>query len=180
MKNSIDDKITLGSKKTKRWVALATGLTLFAYGNAAPEESQPTLEHELQVYFDDLPGAAYSDISNARDDLLHNAFADAADRNDWIDKYEIEYNTLPEEDDRGYLMFTVIDWERSRTNFYTFSARAEYTDNDGVTHDLGVVRGQNTGITVNTTRDSGEMFAEVAESAIQKALDNLEEQLNIS
>lgn len=180
MKNSIDDKTTFRSKVAKRCVALATGLTLLTSALATPEEGETIAQQELQVYFDDLEGAALVEMSNARDDLLHNAFADAADRKEWIDDYEIEYNVLPDEEDSGYLIFRVIDWERSRTNFYSFSAKAEYVDNDGVTHDLGVVRGQNSGITVTTPRDAGEMFSDVAETAIKRALETLEEKLELS
>ncbi|MBD5779002.1 hypothetical protein IEN85_05820 [Pelagicoccus sp. NFK12] len=180
MNYSIDDKKPLRTKIAQRCVALATGLTLLTASIASPEGHESNETQALQVYFDDLEGATYTDISNARDDLLHNAFADAADRKEWIGEFDIEYNTLPDEDESGYLMFTVIDWERSRSNFYSFSARAEYVDNDGVTHDLGVVRGQNSGISVSTPRDAGEMFSEVAETAIKRALESLEDKLEIS
>lgn len=180
MKNSIDDKTTLRSRIAQRCVALATGLTLLTSAIASPDGQPMSEEKELQVYFDDLEAATYADFTNARDDLLHNAFADAADRKEWLGKFDIEYNSMPDKDNNGYLKFTVLDWERSRSNFYSFSARAEYVDNDGVKHDLGVVRGRNSGIAVTTPRDSGEMFSEVAETAILNALESLEEKLEIS
>lgn len=177
MKNSIDHKTTLPARLAQRCLAVATGLTLLSSAIAAPDGTDGDSARALQVYFDDLKGATYTGVSNARDDLLQNAFADAAARKDWIGEYEVDYNVLPEEEDTGYLIFTVLDWERSRTNFYSFGARAEYVDNDGTQHDLGVVRGQSSGISVITSRDAGEMFSEVAETAIRDALKTLKDTL---
>lgn len=170
-------------KSLPRLLALASSLPLLSLSAANPDaaiEAAKPSELELQVYFDDLAGAPFPTIGNVREDLLQNALSDAADRNEWIGDYDFEYNATPDADGRSYLAFTVLDWERSRTNFYRFSAKAEYVDPDGSIHPLGIFAGYESGISVTTKYDVGARFSEVAEKAINEALAALKDTIAMS
>lgn len=173
MKNITSATPTTLFKKTAA-VALTFVAALSLQAKPASEEAS------LKIYVNDLEGQAWSGLDNARDNLLHRAIDNVAERNDLIESYEFNYNETPEKSERDYLLITVTDWQRSRTNFYTFSATARYVDPNGKTLNLGSFSGTRTGIAVINNRDVSEQFIAAAEEAIHEAFEKLEEKTNVS
>lgn len=127
----------------------------------------------LKVYIDDLKGQGTNDWNNARDDLLQNAFYDAADGINWAESFEFEYNDSPDKTARNYLVFTIVEWDRSPTNFYEFRTNAHYINADGERVNLGSFTGIRSGISVTTGSDIGDHFSAAAEEAFGDALEKL-------
>lgn len=175
MKNqSTNPKIS--SKLLKAFGAAITASAIATASYAA--EDKPA--EELTVYIDDLLGQQSTGWDNARDDLLQNAFYEASESINWLESTKVEYNKTPKDDERGYLLFTIIDWERTPSNFYEFRTRASYINPDGDETNLGSFTGIRSGITVTTGHDIGEHFSSAAEEAFVDALEKLEKEIGLS
>lgn len=155
----------------------AAGLVYAPLG-AAPEKRGSALagDDALLVVVDDLLGEIDPSADYVREDLLQNAFYDAARRNEWLGEFTFEYNHTVAKDARGYLRFNIIDWEQTRSGFFEISLSASFTDADGKTLDLGTFHGMRSGIAVTTGRDVAEHFSDVAQDAFEDALKRLKKE----
>lgn len=170
--------------KTKALAALAVA-TLFAGGmeaalpkgevSAATSESAAVRSEKIVVYINDRFAPADFRSEQVREDLLRNAFYDAARRSKWLGEYRFEYNTTPEEPKAGSIEFNVLHWRRSHAGMYQFTASASYWNADGEKVSLGKFDGNRTSIAVFNRWDIGEQFAGSAEDAFRGALRKLQE-----
>ncbi|MDQ8202736.1 hypothetical protein [Pelagicoccus sp. SDUM812003] len=154
---------------------------LLAMAPALSADSGETAQSsKLTVLIDDLQGHLDFSSERVREDLLQSAFYNVADRKDWIGEFEFEYNTALPKNARDHLRFRVVDWERTRSNFYEFTAQAEYFDSNGEKTNLGLVRGTTTGIAVTNAYDVSDQFVEAAEQAFEDAVEKLSKKLSSS
>lgn len=174
MKNSTKFK----GNARKLLAILAAGLATLAIPLASAQEKKGMIQDKVVVQIDDLQGQIDARLDSPREDLLAQAFTDAASRSELIGDYELEYNSVLPNDARGYLEFNVIRWERSVANMYEFTATATYHDLDGKEINLGTFHGKRSGINVVTRYDIGENFAGSAQDAFEQALKKLEERLS--
>ena len=134
-------------------------------------------EKNLIVNIDD-PMALFSvDAEWIREDLLENAFYEAA-RREKLGSFDFNYNEIAPKNARGRLEFNVISWRRSVANMYEFTVSAKYYNADGNQMNLGVFRGYRSGIDVFISRDIGDHFADSAEDAFRQALKKLDKMLS--
>ena len=130
-------------------------------------------ERKLVVDVDDLQARADISSEFVRKDILRAAFHRAAKRNQWLGDYDFSYNRNISEEKSGRLEFNVLDWERTRTGMYEFTASARYHTLHGEEINLGVIHGLRSGIDVMTGWDVGDHFMEAAQDAFSEALKRL-------
>jgi hypothetical protein len=150
---------------------------LLPLGFASAEDIEEIREKNLIVNIDDPLGFFDIDAEWIREDLLENAFYEAAARQKLKD-FELTYNDVTPKNARGVLEFRIISWRRSVANMYEFTTAARYLNADGDEIKLGVFRGYRSGIDVFIGRDIGDHFADTAEDAFRQALKKLEEKLS--
>ena len=174
MKYKIDHKLS----RNAGWLAsLIVAALLLPLSNAFADDIEEIKETALIVNIKDPYGLFSPEAEWVREDLLEQAFYDAADRTK-LDDFEIMYNGIVPKNARSYLDFRVISWRRSVGNMYEFTAAATYYNADGDEIKLGVFRGYRSGVSVLMRRDVGDHFADSAEDAFYDALKNLKKKLS--
>lgn len=177
MKNKATSSFTLSCIAPRLLVACLAAIAVAVASaqkgqqEAAMEELAP--DQTIIVNVEDLVGLANIETDFIRENLLETAFYNAAAEHDWLGDFEFRYNYSVPSDRGGYLEFTVLEWERSVTNFYEFRASARYRTVGGETINLGVFDGIRSGIAVVTGWEAGDAFVDAAESAFNEALDEL-------
>lgn len=132
---------------------------------------------KMIVYIDDSKALFNVDAEWMREDLLRNAFYEAAERQN-LKGFDLQYNGVLPKNARDTLAFRVIHWKRSAANMYEFSVSAKYYNVDGKAINLGVFNGYRSGIDVTNRRDIAEHFADAAQDAFRDAVKKLGEKLS--
>ena len=143
---------------------------------AEPVEQEAAKQQEVTIWVDDIQAIGSFDAEDIREDLLREAFADAARREKWLGDYDFEYNGSSREEGEVGIELRVIDWRRSAAGVYQFSVLAEYWNADGEKTSLGSFHGMRSSIAVFSGWDVGEQFAGSAEDAFRDALRKLKKQ----
>lgn len=147
---------------------------------AKEAKADPSEGQNLVVHVTDIQGMANIDAEWVREDLLRSAFHEAARKYEWLGDYEFKYNAGTPKNARLRLEFTVIDWERTVSNFFEFMISARYFDGDGNIVDLGTFHGIQSGISITSSYDVGDHYLDVAEDAFSQALRKLKEKADAS
>lgn len=160
--------------KSFKWAAFS-GLLLAMVGSsfAAPLSEEAESKDEITIWVDDFQAFGSFYAEDVREDLLREAFSDAARREKWLSNYDFEYNGMSRESGEVGIELRVVDWSRSAAGMYNFSVVADYWNIDGEKTALGRFHGLRTSIAVFTGRDVGEQFAGSAEDAFRDALRKL-------
>lgn len=142
---------------------------------AEPVDNESKQERELMIWVDDIQAIGSFEAEDVREDLLREAFSDAARREKWLGDYDFEYNGSSREAGESGIELRVTDWRRSAAGFYMFSVVADYWNADGEKTSLGSFRGTRSSIAVFNRWDIGEQFAGSAEDAFRDALRKLKQ-----
>lgn len=167
---------TLGNVLVKPLRVLAASGLLFALvgaGYAKPEAKESEPASEVTIWVDDIHAIGNFNAEDLREDLLREAFMDAARREKWLGDYDFEYNGSSREPGEVGVELRVVDWRRSPTGMYQFSVVADYWNADGEKLSLGTFHGMRTSIVVLNRWDVGEQFVGSAEDAFRDALRTL-------
>ncbi|WP_309026486.1 hypothetical protein [Pelagicoccus enzymogenes] len=169
-----NSKNSNGLTKTLRLAAL-TGMFFAMVGSsfAGPSVKDSKVNQEVTIWVDDIHAIGDFDAEDIREDLLREAFADAARREKWLGDYEFEYNGAAREAGQSGIELKVIDWRRGAAGMYQFSVAANYWNADGEKTALGTFHGMRSSIAVFNGWDVGKQFAGSAEDAFRDALRKL-------
>ena len=160
------------------WLAsLIVAAFLLPLSNVFADDIEEIKETALIVNIEDPYGLFSPEAEWVQEDLLEQAFYDAADRAK-LDGFETMYNRIVPKNARSYVDFRVISWRRSIGNMYEFTAAATYYNADGDENKLGVFRGYRSGVGVLMRRDVGDHFLDSAEDAFYDALKTLKKKLS--
>ncbi|MDQ8182425.1 hypothetical protein [Pelagicoccus sp. SDUM812005] len=177
--NRKDHKLQIANflGKSLRFAGLM-GLLLAMVGTnfAKPVADKSEARKEVTIWVDDIQAAGSFRAEDIREELLRQAFADAARREKWLGDYEFEYNGRSREPGQAGIELKVIDWRRGAAGMYSFTVAADYWNADGEKTDLGTFHGMRSGIMVVNGWDVGEQFAGSAEDAFRDALRKLKSQ----
>lgn len=173
MKNNIY-QVSIWITKLTRSVGLA-GLLLASAGSgfASPKTEDIERKDTITVWVDDMRAMGDFNAEDIREDLLREAFYDAARREKWLGDYDFEYNGIDREPNKAAIGLRVLDWSRSRSGMYNFTVAADYWNADGEKTSLGTFHGLRSSIAVFNGRDVGDQFAGSAEDAFRDALRTL-------
>ncbi|MDQ8185857.1 hypothetical protein [Pelagicoccus sp. SDUM812002] len=160
--------------KSFKWTALS-GLLLAMVGTnfADPITEDSTPEQGITIWVNDIQGMGSFRAEDVREDLLREAFYDAARREKWLGDYDFEYNGINREEGETGIELRVVDWSRSAAGMYNFRVVADFWNADGDKTSLGTFHGLRSSIAVFNGRDVGEQFAGSAEDAFRDALRKL-------
>ena len=152
---------------------------LLPLSNAFGYDIEEIKETALIVNIKDPCGLFIPEAEWVQEDLLEQAFYNAADRPK-LDDFEIMYNGIVPKNARSYLDFRVISWRRSIGNMHEFTAAATYCNADRDEIKLGVFRRYRSGISIimRRDRDVGDHFVDTPEDAFYDALKTLKKKLS--
>lgn len=154
--------------------ALALVFAGSSYGAAnVKSDSAPAKMDEssrMVININDIRGFGDFDTERIRENLLRNAFYDAARRSDWVGKYDFKYNSNTDNQAPGSLEFTVLNWRRSHAGTYEFTVAANYWNADGEKVSLGTSHGTRLGLAVSGAWHAGDQFSASAEDAFRDSL----------
>ncbi len=158
--------------------AAASGLLFAMVGTnfAEPVDEKTKQQEEITIWVDDIHAMGSLDAEDVREDLLRNAFADAARREKWLGDYDFEYNGRSREVGQVGIDLRIIDWSRSPAGAYRFAVAVDYWNADGEKTSLGTFHGMRSSIAVFNGWDVGEQFSGSAEDAFRDALRKLKKQ----
>ncbi len=167
-------KINNSLAKPIKWAALS-GVMLAMVGTsfAKPLVDKSDASQEVTIWVDDVHAIGNIDAEDVREDLLREAFADAARQEKWLGDYDFEYNGISREPGESGIELRVIDWSRSPSGMYNFSVSANYWNADGVKTELGTFHGLKSSIAVLNGWDVGKQYVASAEDAFRDALRKL-------
>lgn len=154
------------------------GLLLAGVGSGFADPAAKAVEPEakVMVWVDDVRAFGSFEEERVREDILDQAFAEAARREKWFGKYDFQYNGAAREDGQAGIELRVLNWRRSPAGMFEFSVAANYWNAEGEKQVLGTFHGLRSSIAVFNRYDVGDMFADSAEDAFRDALRKLKKE----